>query len=100
MESFADSLGCSSLVSACQKYVKKFFSKVAETEEFMSLEIEEVSKFISEDELFVSSEQLVFNVGDGARVSVIVLDLWWQLHQFQLHCPHNIVQLIQSIKGN
>ena len=61
VESFADSLGCTSLVTACQKYVKKFFNKVAETEEFMSLEIEEVSKFISEDELFVSSEQLVFN---------------------------------------
>ena len=54
-------LGCASLVTACQKYVKKFFAKVYETEEFMNLEIEEVSEIISEDELFVTSEQFVFN---------------------------------------
>ena len=61
VKSFADTLGCSSLVNACQKYVKKFFGKVAETEEFMNLPLEDVAQIISEDELFITSEQSVFN---------------------------------------
>ena len=46
---------------SCQKYVKKFFAKVAETEEFLNLNLSDVSDMVNEDELFVISEQCVFN---------------------------------------
>jgi len=61
IKSFADSLGCSILVAACHKFVKKFFAKVAETEEFLALPLDEVSTLVGEDELFVVSEAFVFN---------------------------------------
>merc|ERR1712008_32175 len=61
IKSFADSLGCSILVAACHKFVKKFFAKVAETEEFLALTLDEVSTLVGEDELFVISEAFVFN---------------------------------------
>jgi kelch-like protein 18 len=59
--SFADTLGCTSLVMACQKFIKKFFSRVAETEEFLALTVEELAEVVGEDELFVSTEEEVFN---------------------------------------
>lgn len=61
VKSFADQLGCASLVIACHKFVRKFFAKVSETEEFLNLSLAEVSEIVGEDELFVISEQLVFN---------------------------------------
>ena len=61
VKSFADTLGCPTVVSACQKYVRKFFAKVAETDEFLNLAIKDVTDLVSEDELFISSEEQVFN---------------------------------------
>ena len=61
VKSFADTLGCQTLVSSCQKYVRKFFAKVAETEEFLNLAIKDVTDLVSEDELFINSEEQVFN---------------------------------------
>lgn len=34
---FADSLSCTQLVSAAEKYIHHYFSKVAQSEEFLSL---------------------------------------------------------------
>ncbi len=42
IRSFADHLGCNSLVLACNKYIKKYFSDVSESEEFVSLPVNEV----------------------------------------------------------
>ena len=57
---FAESQGSSLLVNACEKYVRKYFTDVSETEEFLNLEIEDISDIINEDELYVTSEQQVF----------------------------------------
>ena len=57
---FAESQGSSLLVNACEKYVRKYFTDVSETEEFLNLEIEDISEIINEDELYVTSEQQVF----------------------------------------
>ena len=57
---FADSQGCSLLVNACNKFIRKQFSEVSETEEFLNLDVEEVGDIIGEDELYVISEQQVF----------------------------------------
>ncbi len=48
---FADTLGCSSLVLACNKFVKKHFTDVAESEEFLGLPISEV-KFVTSSFFF------------------------------------------------
>ncbi len=60
IRSFADTLASTSLVGACQKFVKKFFAKVSETEEFLGLGLEEMSEIVGEDELYIKSEQVVF----------------------------------------
>ena len=40
---FADSLGCSSLVTACDKFVLKFFAHIAtDSEEFLALSYQQV----------------------------------------------------------
>lgn len=39
---FADTLGCASLVAACNKFIKKNFTDVADSEEFQSLPGSEV----------------------------------------------------------
>jgi len=44
VQHFADSLGCSSLVTACDKFVQKFFAHVAEAEEFTGLTCKQVSR--------------------------------------------------------
>ena len=40
---FADTLGVSTLVIACEKYVQKFFPAVVESEEFLNLTINQVT---------------------------------------------------------
>ena len=58
--SFADALGCVSLVNACQKFIKKFFTHVSQSDEFLMLPLDQVQKLVSEDELEVASEEIVF----------------------------------------
>jgi len=60
-EMFADSLGCTLLVNACHKYIKKFFVQVVESEEYLHLSLEKLISLVSEDELDVTSEEAVFN---------------------------------------
>ena len=61
-ESFAESLGCFLLVTSCQKFIKKFFVQVVQSEEFLGLSLEKLSALVSEDELDVTSEEVVFKV--------------------------------------
>ena len=42
VQNFADSLGCTSLVVACQKYAQKFFPHVVDCEEFLGLSTRQV----------------------------------------------------------
>ena len=58
--SFADTLGCVSLVNACQNFIKKFFNHVSQSDEFLMLSLDQVKKLISDDELEVVSEEIVF----------------------------------------
>lgn len=58
--SFADTLGCVSLVNACQKFIKKFFHHVAQSDEFLLLPLNQVKELISDDELEVASEEVIF----------------------------------------
>lgn len=46
VQAFADTLGCGSLVLACQKFEQKFFAHVAESEEFLNLECQQVGDFL------------------------------------------------------
>ena len=58
---FADALGCTSLVTACEKFEQKFFTHVAEGEEYLALNADQVYALVSHDELHVASEEPVFN---------------------------------------
>jgi len=60
-EIFADSLGCTMLVTSCQKFIKKFFVQVVQSEDFLHLCLDKLSGLVSEDELDVNSEEAVFN---------------------------------------
>ena len=60
-EMFADSLGCTMLVTSCQKFIKKFFVQVVGSEDFLHLCLDKLSGLVSEDELDVTSEEVVFN---------------------------------------
>ena len=79
-EDFAESLGCSLLSSACQKFIKKYFVHIVNSTgkqfmkctilmflrilfclEYMQLSLEKMITLTSEDELEVTSEEVVFN---------------------------------------
>jgi len=60
VQRFAEALACHALVAACQKFVQKFFAHVAEGAEFLSLDVEHVCEIVSQDELHVTSEEVVF----------------------------------------
>ncbi|RWS24045.1 kelch-like protein 18, partial [Leptotrombidium deliense] len=60
VQAFADTLGCISLVESAKKFVQKQFEEVAKSEEFLSLNFNEITEIISKDELNVSAEEKVF----------------------------------------
>ncbi|XP_029341304.1 kelch-like protein 2 [Acyrthosiphon pisum] len=60
IKAFADVHSCTKLLSSSELYIKQYFLKVVESEEFLSLSSEELVKLISCDELKVSSEEEVF----------------------------------------
>ena len=60
VKSFAETLTCCSLVKACQKYIQKFFPALIHNSEFLGLSVTELSDILSQDQLHVSSESVVF----------------------------------------
>ena len=58
IRSFADHLGCNSLVLACNKYIKKYFSDVSESEEFVNLPVSEVCLIFFQSFLILNWDQL------------------------------------------
>jgi len=57
---FAESLGSISLVKSSDKFLQKHFKSVSESEEFLTIGLEEVSELVSRDELHVANEEVVF----------------------------------------
>ena len=57
---FADALGCVSLMNACQKFVRQHYMHVSKTEEFLSLSYQQIYDLVSEDEIEVDSEEIIF----------------------------------------
>lgn len=57
---FADSLGCLHLVSAAEKYIHQYFSKVAQSDEFSALGFDELIDIVRRDELNVPTEENIF----------------------------------------
>lgn len=57
---FADSLGCTQLVHAAEKYIHHYFCKVAQSEEFFALSFDELMDIIRCDELNVPTEESIF----------------------------------------
>nr|XP_014094600.2 kelch-like protein 18 [Bactrocera oleae] len=57
---FADSMGCTHLIEAADKYIDQNFAKVVQSEEFLSLDFGELIDLIRRDELNVPSEEIIF----------------------------------------
>ncbi|TMW52279.1 hypothetical protein DOY81_002612 [Sarcophaga bullata] len=57
---FADSMSCTHLIRAADKYIDSNFTKVSQSEEFLNLEFEELIELIKSDFLNVKSEEIVF----------------------------------------
>lgn len=57
---FADTLSCVNLLEEANKFINRFFQEVAQGEEFVNLSLNDLKDLICKDELYISSEQLVF----------------------------------------
>lgn len=57
---FADSMGCTHLIEAADKYIDQNFAKVVQSEEFLVLDFSELIDLIRRDELNVPSEEIIF----------------------------------------
>lgn len=56
---FADTLGCSVLVEAADKYMHQYFHDVSLSEEYYTLNVNELLDIVKRDELHVISEEQV-----------------------------------------
>lgn len=59
IRTFADTLSCSTLVEATNRYIQKYFIEVSHSEEFINLQFSDVKEIISSDELHITSEEQV-----------------------------------------
>ncbi|XP_037945290.1 kelch-like protein 18 [Teleopsis dalmanni] len=57
---FADSLGCTYLMEAADHYIEQRFALVSQSEEFLSLQFDELVDIVRRDELIVNTEEVVF----------------------------------------
>ena len=60
LESFADQFGCESLKQAASEFKLKNFISVVKSEDFKTLNFDEVKELISHDEIIVSKEEDVY----------------------------------------
>uniref|UniRef100_F1KWQ3 Kelch-like protein 18 n=1 Tax=Ascaris suum TaxID=6253 RepID=F1KWQ3_ASCSU len=60
IRSFAMALGCVSLVLSADRYLHKHFMQVSQGEEYLALSVDELSPILNRDELFVESEEQIF----------------------------------------
>lgn len=56
IQSFAETLSCTSLAEAADKFLEKNFPQVAEEEEFTNIEVEQIQELLNRDTLCVSEE--------------------------------------------
>jgi kelch-like protein 18 len=59
VRNFADTLGCSLLVQAADKFIQHHFAEVSVTAEYLALELKDVSELVSSDQLHVATEETV-----------------------------------------
>lgn len=59
IRSFADSLSCTSLVEAADKYIQQYFHDVSMCDEYLSLSQNELLDMLRSDDLHVISEEQV-----------------------------------------
>ena len=59
---FAEKYDCEELVAKTRKFVHDNFASVAESEEFLNLEAEEVKSWISSDEICVAAEEDILTI--------------------------------------
>lgn len=57
IQMFAETLSCTSLVEAADKFLEKNFTQVAEEEEFLNVEVGQIQELLNRDTLCVSEER-------------------------------------------
>lgn len=60
IRNFADTLSCGPLLEEANKYIHRYFQAVSQGEEFLSLPLADVKDLICKDELYIASEEQVF----------------------------------------
>ncbi|KAM7283948.1 kelch-like protein 18 isoform X1 [Ixodes scapularis] len=60
VRAFADALGCPALVDATNKFIRKHFLEVSQSEEFLALTLPDAIEIVGWDEIYVVSEEQVF----------------------------------------
>lgn len=59
IRSFADTLGCTQLAEAADKYIQRYFYEVSLSDEFLSINGGELLEIVKKDDLHVISEEEV-----------------------------------------
>lgn len=57
VQSFAETLSCTDLVKAADQFLEKNFTKVAEEEEFVNIDVNQIQELLNRDTLCVSEER-------------------------------------------
>lgn len=60
VSSFCTALGCKSVVTVSEAFIQKHFIAVSKSEQFLSLELADVVSILSQDNLYVESEEDIF----------------------------------------
>ncbi|KAH8330994.1 hypothetical protein KR067_009993 [Drosophila pandora] len=60
IRTFADSMICRQLIDAADKYIDQNFAKVAQSEEFLALDCDQLLELMRRDELNVRTEEVIF----------------------------------------
>lgn len=76
IRTFADTLGCPALVEATNKFIQMHFRQVCLSDEFLALPLKDAIEIFSWDQLFVVSEEQVFEA--------VML---WVLHEQESRAP-------------
>lgn len=62
IRALAAAYNCQSIIRVADRFIQKHFLTVAQSEEFLSLDVDSVVSILSNDELFVDNEEQVFEI--------------------------------------
>ncbi|XP_075675699.1 kelch like family member 18 [Dermatophagoides pteronyssinus] len=86
IKTFAFALGCDALVQASKRFIHRNFEQIADSDDFLQMDSEELIEIIGSDELNVSNEKIVFEAV-----------IRWTLHDEEMR-KQNLPELIRRVR--